>query len=86
MDATNSNTTNMNYSSDLESETMRLDSLNASEIKTFENTDTSQDPLFDDGLVDELVDFDENTDSIGTPKYNVIRRRARMVIDFEDDD
>ncbi|XP_073310909.1 uncharacterized protein [Primulina huaijiensis] len=86
VDATNINTANMNYSSDSESETMRLGSLNASEIKTFENPDTSQDPLFDDGLVDEFVDFDENTDSIGMPKYNVVRRRARMVIDSEDDD
>ncbi|XP_073125062.1 uncharacterized protein [Henckelia pumila] len=78
--------TSTNHSSDSESETMRLDSLNASEIRTFENSDTSQDPLFDDQLVDELMDFDEDTDPIRTPKHNVVRRRARMVIDFEDDD
>lgn len=88
MDATNIKTTNINYSSDSESETMRLDSPNASEIKTFENPGTSHDPLFNDQLVDESVDFDEDTDSLGMPedKRNVVRRRARMVIDFEDDD
>ncbi|KZV33466.1 protein timeless [Dorcoceras hygrometricum] len=85
IDSKNINPTDINYSSDSESETMRLDTLNTSEIKSFENPDTSQDPLFDDQLSDELVDFDENTDSIGTPQNSVVRRRARMVIDFEDD-
>ncbi|KAK6131802.1 hypothetical protein DH2020_034460 [Rehmannia glutinosa] len=71
----------VDHSSDSEIETTRIDS-----GKLFEKADSSQQQLFDDMLVDELADFDENTDPVSTQENSSSRRRLRMVIDFDDDD
>ncbi|KAK6135143.1 hypothetical protein DH2020_031134 [Rehmannia glutinosa] len=66
--------------------TTRIDSLKESDGKLFKKADSSQQQLFDDMLVDELADFDENTDPVSTQENSASRRRLRMVIDFDDDD
>lgn len=71
-----------NHSSDMETEAIGAGNLNESNAKS----DNSQHQL-DDVLVDELADFDEDTEPVNTTQENgALRRRKRMVIDFEDDE
>ncbi|GFP81047.1 protein timeless homolog [Phtheirospermum japonicum] len=74
------------HSSDSKMETVGVDDLKESDDKSFEKSDNSKHPLFDDVVDDELADFDENTDYVTTQQNSTARRRLRMVIDFEDDD
>ncbi|KAL0321504.1 UNVERIFIED_CONTAM: hypothetical protein Scaly_2446800 [Sesamum calycinum] len=76
----------VDHSSDAETETIEVDSLNESDAKAFAKADDSQRTLFDDELDDELVNFDENTEAVTTQGNSASRRQLRMVIDYEDDD
>ncbi|GER46687.1 topoisomerase 1-associated factor, partial [Striga asiatica] len=74
---------------DSKMDTTGLDNLRDSNENSSEKGGNSEDPLLDDGIEDELADFDENTVHVATQDNNpssVPRRRLRMVLDFEDDD
>ncbi|CAA0824662.1 timeless family protein [Striga hermonthica] len=74
--------------SDSEMDTTGLDNLRDSNKNSSEKGKNSEDPFLDDGIEDELADFDENTVHITTQDNPslVPRRRLRMVLDFEDGD
>ncbi|KAL3653587.1 hypothetical protein CASFOL_003268 [Castilleja foliolosa] len=82
MDDVQVDTAISDHSSDSEMEAVGVDDLKESDDKSFEKSDNSENPLFDD----ELADFDENKDHVTTTQGNSTVRRRRMVIDFEDDD